>query len=60
MPGAKNAWLTVCDAVKVARHVEAPYPAGLKQAANSNEPAAAAETPAEEVQAPEAAEGQEG
>jgi len=59
VPGAKNSWLTVCDSVKVARHAEAPYPAGLKSAANSNEPAAA-ETPAEEVAAPEATEGQEG
>lgn len=58
VPGAKNAWLTVSDAVKVARHAEAPYPAGLKQAANTND-TAAAETPAE-VAAPEATEGQEG
>jgi len=59
VPGAKNSWLTVHDAVKVSRHAEAPYPAGLKQAANSNA-AAPAETPAEVVDAPEAAEGQEG
>ena len=59
VPGAKNAWLTVRDAVKVARHAEAPYPAGLKSAANSNEPAAA-DTPADTVAAPEATEGQEG
>ena len=32
VPGAKNAWLTVCDSVKVARHAEAPYPAGIKSA----------------------------
>ena len=30
VPGAKNSWLTVADAVKVARHADAPYPAGLK------------------------------
>jgi len=30
VPGAKNSWLTVFDAVKVARHADAPYPAGLK------------------------------
>jgi len=59
VPGAKNSWLTVKDAVKVNRHAEAPYPAGLKQAANSNA-AAPAETPAEVVEAPEAGEGQEG
>jgi len=59
VPGAKNSWLTVHDAVKVSRHAEAPYPAGLKQAANSNA-AAPAETPAGVVDAPEAAEGQEG
>ena len=59
VPGAKNAWLTVSDAVKVARHAEAPYPAGLKVAANTNEPVVA-DTPAEETAAPEATEGQEG
>jgi len=48
VPGAKNGWLLVRDAVKVSRHSEAPYPAGLK-AANTNEQAA-----------PEAADGQEG
>ena len=58
VPGSKNAWLLVRDAVKVARHAEAPYPAGLKQAANSND-AAPADTPAEVV-APEATDGQEG
>ena len=51
--------LFVKDAVKVAAHKDAPYPAGLKAAANSNT-AAPAETPAEDVQAPEATEGQEG
>ncbi len=59
VPGAKNSWLMVRDAVKVTRPEEAPYPAGLKQAANSNE-TAAADTPAEEAPAVEAAEGQEG
>ncbi|HKR92772.1 50S ribosomal protein L3 [Novosphingobium sp.] len=59
VPGAKNAWLTISDAVKVARHAEAPYPAGLKAAANTNEPVVA-DTPAEETAAPEATEGQEG
>jgi large subunit ribosomal protein L3 len=59
VPGSKNAWLLVRDAVKVSRHAEAPYPAGLKQAANSND-SAAADTPAQDVAAVEATEGQEG
>jgi len=58
VPGSKGGWLLVKDAVKVARHADAPYPAGLKAAANSN--SAPAETPAEETAAPEATEGQEG
>jgi large subunit ribosomal protein L3 len=59
VPGSKNAWLTVSDAVKVARHAEAPYPAGLKQAANSND-SAAADTPADDTAAVETTDGQEG
>ncbi|MCP5379445.1 MAG: 50S ribosomal protein L3 [Novosphingobium sp.] len=55
VPGAKNAWLLVRDSVKVARHAEAPYPAGLKGAANSND-AAPADTPAEEAVVIDAAE----
>jgi large subunit ribosomal protein L3 len=35
VPGHKNGWLTVQDAVKVARHESAPYPAGLRQAASA-------------------------
>jgi len=58
VPGSKGGWLFVKDAVKVARHADAPFPAGLKQAANTNN--APAETPAETVDAPEATEGQEG
>ncbi|HEX7871928.1 MAG TPA: 50S ribosomal protein L3 [Sphingobium sp.] len=57
VPGSKGGWLLVHDAVKVARPADAPYPASVKQAANSNQ---AAETPAEEAAAPEATEGQEG
>jgi large subunit ribosomal protein L3 len=53
VPGSKGAWLIVKDSVKVARHKDAPYPAGLK-AANSNAPET--EAPAE---AP-ATDGQEG
>ncbi len=60
VPGAKNSWLTVKDSVKVSRHAEAPYPAGIKSAANSNETPAAADTPAEDTAAVEATEGQEG
>ena len=33
VPGHKGGWLSVQDAVKVARHENAPYPAGLKAAA---------------------------
>jgi large subunit ribosomal protein L3 len=29
VPGHKGAWLTVADAIKLPRHDEAPYPAGL-------------------------------
>jgi len=56
VPGHKGAWLIVKDAVKVPAHKDAPYPAGLKQVANSNE--APAEAP--DVAAPEATDGQEG
>ena len=59
VPGSKGAWLIVKDAVKVPRHAEAPYPAGLKQAANSND-TAPADTPAQETAVVETAEGQEG
>jgi large subunit ribosomal protein L3 len=58
VPGPKNAWLTVKDSVKVSRHAEAPYPAGLKSAVNSND-SAPADTPAEETAAVEATDGQE-
>src|SRR3546814_14119172 len=36
VPGSKGGWLMVRDAVKLPRHPDAPYPAGLKSAANSN------------------------
>jgi large subunit ribosomal protein L3 len=39
VPGAKNGWLLVRDAVKVSRHAEAPYPAGLKTANDTAAPA---------------------
>ena len=57
VPGHKGGWLLVKDSVKVARPDAAPYPAGIRQAANSN--SAPAETPAE-AEAPAATEGQEG
>ncbi|MBD8640821.1 50S ribosomal protein L3 [Sphingomonas sp. CFBP 13733] len=55
VPGSKGGWLFVKDSVKVARHADAPFPAGLKTV-NSN---TAADTPAESTDAP-AADGQEG
>jgi large subunit ribosomal protein L3 len=55
VPGSKGGWLFVKDSVKVARHADAPFPAGLKTA-NSN---TAADAPAETTDAP-AADGQEG
>jgi large subunit ribosomal protein L3 len=68
VPGAKNAWLTVKDSVKVPRHAEAPYPGAVKGAAGASdeivediiETPEAAETPAEDTAAPEATDGQEG
>ncbi len=38
VPGHKGGWLLVKDAVKVARHAEAPYPASLKSGANDAAP----------------------
>ena len=52
VPGSKGGWLMVRDAVKLPRHPEAPYPAGVKIAANANQevPAdAPVETPTETV-----------
>ena len=57
VPGSKGGWLFVKDSVKVKAHADTPYPASLKQAANSN---TAADTPAETSAAPEATDGQEG
>ncbi len=36
VPGSKGGWLLIKDAVKIARPDTAPYPAGIRQAANSN------------------------
>jgi large subunit ribosomal protein L3 len=54
VPGSKGTWLTVKDSVKVARHKDAPYPASVKSAHVAHE--APAETPVEEIVAPEATE----
>ena len=57
VPGHKGGWLLVKDSMKVARPSEAPYPAGLKQAAGENNPAEASaetEAPIEAAAAPEA------
>jgi len=37
VPGSKGGWLLIKDAVKVARHVDAPYPASLKMSAVAND-----------------------
>jgi large subunit ribosomal protein L3 len=58
VPGHKGAWLIVKDAVKLPRHADAPFPASIKSASNNND--APADTPAEDVTAVEATEGQEG
>lgn len=58
VPGHKGSWLVVKDAVKVARHKDAPYPAGLRQVANNND--AAADTPAPGADDAAATDGQEG
>ena len=41
VPGHKGTWLTVKDAVKVARHADAPYPASLRSKAHDEEPTVA-------------------
>jgi large subunit ribosomal protein L3 len=56
VPGSKGGWLLIKDAVKVARHADAPYPASLKTAANDVAPvevadAAVAETATENTEA---------
>src|SRR3546814_12100091 len=48
VPGSKGAWLLVKDSVKIARPADAPYPAGLKQVANSNDSAPVTEARSEE------------
>ena len=56
VPGSKGGWLLIKDAVKVARHADAPYPASLKTAANDVAPVevadvAVAETATENTEA---------
>ena len=65
MPGPKNGWVYISDAIKKARPDEAPYPAGLAsaiEAAAEEAPAAVEEAPAEDVNdvADNAATGDEG
>ena len=50
VPGSKGGWLLVKDAVKVARPDAAPFPAGLKQGANTNTVDAAPATDAADAQ----------
>ncbi len=57
VPGSKGGWLFVKDAVKQDRHAEAPYPAGLKAAVNTN---TVADTPADTATDVTATDGQEG
>ncbi len=55
VPGSKGGWLTVKDSVKIARHADAPYPAGIKAAAPVHVDAPV-EAPAPADVAPEATE----
>ncbi len=60
VPGAKGTWLTVSDAVKVARPADVPYPAAIKSAAAPApvaEEAPAAEAPEADASATENQEG---
>ncbi|MDA0261857.1 MAG: 50S ribosomal protein L3 [Proteobacteria bacterium] len=50
IPGSKQGWVEVTDAVKVAFPADAPVPAGLRQSADAAEPEESA-IPAEEVTA---------
>ena len=57
VPGSKGGWLFIKDSIKVARPDAAPFPAGLKAAANSN---TASDTPADTAEGSHATDGQEG
>ncbi len=51
VPGPKNGWVLISDAVKADRPDAAPFPAGLYSEAAAEAPAAADEAPAEAVDA---------
>lgn len=53
IPGSKNSYVKLYDAVKMGRHPNAPYPAGVKQTAAKTEEAPAAEAPADATEAKE-------
>ena len=62
VPGAKNGWVTIKDAVKKAMPDDLPFPAGLRAAeegAPAEEPVAEEEVAAAEEATPEAPEGEE-
>ena len=46
VPGHKGSWLLVKDAVKVARHADAPYPAAIRDPAHNEAPSVAEVDPA--------------
>jgi len=54
VPGAKNGWILLSDAVKKARPEDAPFPAGLVTEATAEEAAPDAEAQADEAVATEA------
>ncbi len=54
VPGAKNGWILLSDAVKKARPEDAPFPAGLVTEATAEEAAPVAEAQADEAVATEA------
>ncbi len=53
VPGSKGAWLTVSDAVKIARPADVPYPAALKSESSPVVEEEVVVVAAEEVAAPE-------
>lgn len=59
VPGHKGSWLVVKDAVKVARHADAPYPASVRSPTNTNT-VEMADMPIEAAPAVELTDGQEG
>ena len=54
VPGSKNSWLMVADAVKVARPDDAPYPAAIKSSEDAKDDNEAANTPAADAEVNEA------